>query len=113
MDLETRMQKPSLQLGSVAVIAVKWGATAKPMEAAVSQPASTWPYPQPPLDWRIDNLWAFFGTRTINGSHPPDSVPDPAITYGSQPYPSCIFLSRNRQSAWGDWDQARSLSVKS
>lgn len=91
------------------LIAVNWGALAiEPKDAAISQSATTWPYPQPPFDWHIDDLWAFIGTHTINGSYPPDNVPDPAITYGSQPYPSSITISRNRKSLWGDWDQVRS-----
>lgn len=97
-----------MMIDCVAGAAATLGAVAaEPKEAARSQNSSFGPYPQPPWEWHTDTLMIFLGTHPINGSYPPDDVPDPAITYVSQPYPSAFTIARYRQAPWGDWDQAR------
>eukprot|EP00884_Botryococcus_braunii_P003067 jgi/Botrbrau1/12761/Bobra.67_1s0120.1 len=64
---------------------------------------SEWKYPYPP--WTFPGeVWAFFGTHLINGSHPPDFVPDPDISYAPSLFPSTIFIVRFADSFWGPWD---------
>jgi hypothetical protein len=64
-----------------------------------------WDYPGLPWSFVVGEGYGFIGTHPINGSHPPDFVPDPAITYTTGSAPSSIVISRYTESLWGPFDQ--------
>eukprot|EP00884_Botryococcus_braunii_P005115 jgi/Botrbrau1/14604/Bobra.67_2s0004.1 len=67
--------------------------------------ASEWKYPYPP--WIFPGeAWSFFGTKPINGTHPPDFVPDPDITFvtGATIQLSSFTVLRFPNTFWGPWD---------
>eukprot|EP00884_Botryococcus_braunii_P005112 jgi/Botrbrau1/14601/Bobra.67_2s0001.1 len=61
-----------------------------------------WEYPYPPWDFPGE-VWTFFGIRN-NATHPPDFVPDPAISYSTGAVLSAITIFRFPDIAWGPWD---------
>eukprot|EP00884_Botryococcus_braunii_P023645 jgi/Botrbrau1/9965/Bobra.0012s0060.1 len=86
-------------------LAVSVRASEKAAAKGGSSPAGTWPYPQPPWTFLTSESWGFFGTHTVNGTHPPDRVPDPSLVYVSQPTPSGFAIIRYSEGPWGPWDQ--------
>jgi hypothetical protein len=74
---------------------------------STNKAADTWPYENPPWDLGLDITYFFVGLRQINGSHPPDNVPDPNVTFSKAPYniPSFFAIARYTSSPWGPWDQ--------
>eukprot|EP00884_Botryococcus_braunii_P003066 jgi/Botrbrau1/12760/Bobra.67_1s0119.1 len=65
--------------------------------------ASEWKYPFPPWQFPAE-AWGFLGTHPINGTHPPDFVPDPAITYTAGTVISAFSIQRHFDSFWGPFD---------
>eukprot|EP00884_Botryococcus_braunii_P005114 jgi/Botrbrau1/14603/Bobra.67_2s0003.1 len=65
--------------------------------------ASEWKYPYPPWSFPGE-AWGFLGTHPINGTHPPDFVPDPDITYTTGATLSSFSILRFPNTFWGPWD---------
>lgn len=76
--------------------------------------AEPWPYPTPPWELGLDSIYFFLGLQPINGTHPPDNVPDPNVTFVSVPgaVPSAFSIARFSSSPWGGpWDQVRQFRL--